>query len=494
VRPLRPSSIVLLTRGGGDAVYLVERAPELAFFGGFHALPGGVLDPRDGALEEDEERAFAVCAARELFEETGVLVPGLAEGLGHAERGALRAALIADAPEAPAGDGFWERARGAALDALTPLGFLVTPPFAPVRYRTRLYHLELPAGEEPSILPGELVAGGFVAPGEELACWRRGERRIVPPVLFLLEALAERTFDAALAHASAACAAAERGELHAVRIAPGVRMAPLATPTIPPATTTNAFLVGAERLFVVDPATPHPAEQERFFALLDRLVAAGQTLAGVLVTHHHPDHVGAVAATSRRYGLEVRAHARTLERLAGDMHRGAPLADGDALELGRAPDGSPGWRLECVHTPGHDQGHLIFVESRHRTAIAGDLVSTLSTIVIDPPEGHMATYLASLRRARDLELGVLCPAHGPASTRPRELLERMLRHRAQREAKLAAALSEGSASAERLLERVYDDVPAELLPVAARSLAAGLEKLAEEGRAAEVGGRWVPVR
>jgi hypothetical protein len=70
----------------------------------------------------------------------------------------------------------------------------------------------------------------------------------------------------------------------------------------------------------------------------------------------------------------------------------------------------------------------------------------------------------------------------------------MLRHRAQREAKLAAALSEGSASAERLLERVYDDVPAELLPVAARSLAAGLEKLAEEGRAAEVGGRWVPVR
>jgi 8-oxo-dGTP pyrophosphatase MutT (NUDIX family) len=391
---LRPSSIVLLTRartaGTTASVYLVERAPALSFFGGFHALPGGNVDPRDrGADRADgDERALAVCAARELFEETGVLLPGLARGLGAAERARLRNALIDDTADAAR---FWELVAAApdALAALRPFGVLITPPFAPVRYRTRLYHLELPAGEEPAVIPGELSAGAFHAPADALASWRRGEVRIAPPVVFLLEELARRPLEAALAHATAVCDDVERGALHPARCSPGILMVPLATPTIPPATTTNAYIVGAERLCVIDPATPDPADQARFFALLDRLLAEGRRLGEILVTHHHADHVGAVAATARRYGLAVRAHARTLERLPDDggvdFARGPALADGERLELGRAPDGRAGWGLTCHHTPGHDQGHMIFVEDRYRAALAGDLVSTLSTIVIDPP-------------------------------------------------------------------------------------------------------------
>ena len=478
---------MLLTRGRGAEVYLVERAPELAFFGGYQALPGGNVDPRDGA---DEERALRVCAARELFEETGVLPPGLAAGLDPGRRAHLRRDLCAGAPGAAR---FWELV-AAAPDALAPLrafGRLTTPPFAPVRYRTRLFHLELPPGEEPRIDPGELCAGRFVRPADELARWTRGEARIAPPVTFLLEELAARGLEPALAAAGAVCDELEAGALHPVRAAPGLWMAPLRTPTVPPATTTNTYFVGDEALYVVDPATPYPDEQERLFACMDRFCAAGRRFAGILVTHHHADHVGAVAAASARYGLPVHGHRLTLDRLPPGFRRGRALLDGDALELGTAPDGAPGWRLAALHTPGHDRGHLIFVDSRYGFALAGDLVSTLSTIVIDPPEGHMATYLASLARARDLDLALLCPAHGPTATRPRALLAGFLAHRAAREEKLVRALAAGARSPAELLPAVYDDVEHALAPLAARSLAAGLEKLAEERRARErADGRW----
>jgi len=498
---LRPSSIVLLTRGGAAEVFLVERAQELSFFGGFVALPGGNVDPRDRGANvggEDEDRALAICAARELFEETGVLLPGLGPELSSSARAELRAALL---DETPAAERFWELVAAApdALDALRSFGLLITPPFAPVRYRTRLYHLELPENEAPHVVPGELVSGGFAAPERALARWHAGEIRVVPPVVFLLQQLSARPLGQALAHAQEICDDVERGALHPVRCAPGILMAPVRTPTIPPATTTNTYLVGERRLWIVDPATPYADEQARLFALLDRLIAEGRELAGILVTHHHHDHVGAVAATARRYGLAVRAHARTLERLiddrtgddrTGDFERGAPIEDGESIELGRAPDGKDGWRLVAHHTPGHDQGHLVFVEDRYRAMIAGDLVSTLSTIVIDPPEGHMATYLASLRRALELDVATILPAHGPGATRPRRLLTKLLEHRQAREDKLFGALGTEPTPERELLPRVYDDAAPELMPVAARSLLAGLQKLAEDGRARELEGGW----
>jgi len=113
--------------------------------------------------------------------------------------------------------------------------------------------------------------------------------------------------------------------------------------------------------------------------------------------------------------------------------------------------------------------------------------------VIDPPDGHLATYLASLERIRDL-MGpgeVLHPAHGPVASDGPALLERYLEHRGRREESLVRALGEEPAPEAALVARVYADVAEELLPVAARSLRAGLEKLAEEGRAKEVAtGMW----
>lgn len=491
----RAAAAVLLTRGEGAEleVYLVERAPELRFFGGYWALPGGVRGPEDGpdVPGAGDLPALARCAARELFEETGVLLGrvDLAAGERAAER---RARLVEPGTkgEAPVTPHPGLLHTPAAVTGLRPVCRVETPPFAPVRYDTLFFHARLPAGEAPEVWPGELVAGRFWRPAAALGAWRRGEVLIVPPVLLLLELL--ESGDLAHFHAAAQATAAgyAHGKLHRVRFSPGVLMASVRTPTIPPATTTNCLVVGGERLFVVDPGTYEPSEQDRLFELLDELEEEGRRIAGVVLTHHHPDHIGAVNAVSMRYRVPLLAHPLTLARVPAGYLRGEPLQDGDRIELGDAPDGSSGWHLGSVFTPGHDRGHLCFRDSRYHAVLVGDMLSTISTIVIDPPEGHLRTYLQSLERLLAQPMSTLYPAHGPAMRDGHRLVRQYLRHRALREAALVGLLAEGPATVEELVPKVYWDTDPRMFPIAARSLLAGLEKLAEDGRARLVDGQW----
>ncbi|MBI5851913.1 MAG: MBL fold metallo-hydrolase [Planctomycetes bacterium] len=495
------SALVLYRRERGRIeVFLVERAAELRFFGGYHALPGGVRGKEDGPDErgnagpgldgEPDLPPLARCAERELFEETGVLLdPGLRTRLAASERDAVRTELLAGAEGATR----WSSLRPQALraDVLAPLCRICTPPFAPVRYDTVFFLAELPQGEQPLVLPGELVGGRFMAPSEALAAWRRGEILIVPPVLILLELLRDGDLAAFASRARAIADRYESGFLHHVRFSPGVVMASVRSPTLPPATTTNCLLVGEERLWIVDPATPDRDEQERLFALIDDLVADGRVPAGIAVTHHHQDHVGAVVATSRRYGLAVRGHPLTLDRLEPGFVRGEPLRDGDRVPLGVAPDGSADWELVARATPGHDRGHLCFRETRYDATFVGDMLSTVSTIVIDPPEGHLRTYLHSLERMLGDPMSTLYPAHGPAMRDGHRLIRQYLRHRRQREATLLEALENGPATLRELVAKVYWDTDARMFPLAERSLLAGLDKLAEDGVARDCDdGRW----
>jgi len=498
----------MITRGEGRdlQVYLAERAEALRFFGGYWAMPGGTISDedlrdRDGA-ERDEDTALQACANRELFEELGLMRHQLSSA--RADQDALREQrrrLLdherSDADPKPASP--WpEIVRGAATPLeLRTLCRIETPAFAPVRYDTVFFHVPIEgcaagtAGVHPDIWEGELTQGRFWSPTQALASWRNGDLLLVPPVVILLEHLAAAADFEHFARSIASTAAGYRqGALHKVRFSPGVVLAPLRTPTLPPATTTNCYIVGDQELWVVDPGSPDPREQQRLLDMLDLLTTDGQQVAGVLLTHHHPDHVGGVHALCRARGLAASGHPRTLKRLAPGIPRGAALQDGDRVALGRAPDGQTGWELEAIFTPGHDQGHLCFRESRYGAMLVGDMMSTVSTIVIDPPEGHLATYLKSLERLEQYAMTTLYPAHGPALRDGRRLTQKYLRHRRQREAKLLEALSQQPSDVDALLPKVYWDADPRLYPFAARSLQAGLEKLAEEGKADEQRGVW----
>jgi glyoxylase-like metal-dependent hydrolase (beta-lactamase superfamily II)/8-oxo-dGTP pyrophosphatase MutT (NUDIX family) len=466
-------------------VFWVLRGANVGFAGGFRAFPGGRLDPEDALLAipglEGEAAALAACAARELFEETGVLLARGAAALGYATRVNARRELLDGTRTFAA----FLAEHGLAVDAarLAPAGRWVTPDALPLRYDARLFLVPMPDGEEAEVWEGELVHGEFIPAREALARWERGETLLHPPNLHAIRTLAAAAPDEALPVLRSPPRMDARSITDWVEFQRGVFYVPLRTPTLPPAAHTNAWILDVGGgVAVVDPGSPWPEEQARLDDVLAAHAAQGRPAREVWLTHEHQDHVGGAAHLAGRLGAPVRAHAECIARLPPAARALArPIADGELLH-GR-------WR--ALHTPGHARGHLVFHDERTGALLCGDLVSTLSTIVIDPPEGDMGAYLRSLARVRALApLRALYPAHGSPAPDAGTALDGYLAHRRARAAKVEAALAAGPATLEGVTRRAYDDTPAALHGLAARSCLATLEWLAAEGRAVADGERW----
>lgn len=260
-------------------------------------------------------------------------------------------------------------------------------------------------------------------------------------------------------------------------IAPGVRVIALETPTLPPATHTNAYVLGQREVIVVEPASPRRREQRRLIEALER---EGCRVRAVFLTHHHVDHVGAVEAVATHFGAPVWAHAETAARVAFDVDR--TLQEGDEIETDAGAWGA-------MHTPGHAPGHLCLV-GQDGVVVSGDMVAGTGTILIEPSEGDMRLYLASLERMK-ARARMLLPAHGPALSDAVAVLSHYVAHRLGREAKVRAALETvGPAELRALLPVAYADAPVAIWPLAALSLEAHLVKLEADGVAAREGEVW----
>ncbi|MEE8408521.1 MAG: MBL fold metallo-hydrolase [Myxococcota bacterium] len=487
--PRNAAAVILLRPTRGTApyeVYLTRRNPALSFMGGFHAFPGGSTDAVDETVTVKAapiDGPFCSALFRETFEELGVLLARGADALDAARREELRRALLEDA-------GAWARIveeNDLTLDGgcLLPMGLWITPPYTPIRFKAHYCVAWLPDGQQPDIWPGELTEGLWLTANDALAGHRRGELFISYPVLETLEVLDAHGAD--LDAASAAMTA--RGDdpyPHAGgEMITGVHIVPLETFTLPPATHTNAYVLGGKEMVVVDPATPIAEEQERLCGYLDHLTGRGCRLQEIWLTHQHVDHIGAVEVVRERYRLPVAAHRLTARALDGLLVVDRLIEDNEVTEL----DTGAGWMScwQALHTPGHAAGHLCFYEKRLGTLITGDNVLGLGTVMIAPPEGNMAQYMSSLRRLLDLKLGFIFPAHGPPVAAAREKIQEYIDHRNERETSILAALSR-ERTPRAVVPVVYTDVPEAVYPLAEVNVRAHLEKLVAEGRVRQLSG------
>ncbi|MBL8921979.1 MAG: MBL fold metallo-hydrolase [Myxococcaceae bacterium] len=494
-KPPRDASAVIVWRRTwrGVEVFWLEREQRLSFAGGFFAFPGGKVDAADDLVPvrgaSGDAAKLVATAARELFEETGLLVargPRLEPDGPRLEQEALDGLR----KQVLDGASFAEvlQAHGLELFAsdFRPAGRWLTPPYLPVRFDARFFLVEAPEGQVASVWPGELASGEWIRPSDALVRWEAGSALLHPPNLHALSVMNGFTsVDEAVAALSAPpwCEDFISRRLEFQR---GVHVVPLETPTLPPATHTNAYVLGTRELLLVDPGAPDEAEARKLVTLVKELEAAGCEAKAVVLTHHHGDHTGGAQLVAAALGLPVWAHAQTAARVQVPVVR--LLEDGEVLAL----DGPLPMRWRVLHTPGHAPGHVCLFDERSHAGVVGDMVSTVSTIIIDPPEGDMKVYLEQLERLRVLPLGALYPAHGPVVAHGVAKLEEYLEHRAWREAKVLEAVRSFAlpAGLEQVVPRAYDDVGSFIWPIAERNTVAILQKLVAEHRVLVADGKY----
>jgi ribonuclease/clavin/mitogillin len=207
----RPAASVLLVRPGTSGpveVYMIRRQKSMRFLGGFYAFPGGKVESADGseaafarcfgvssataldafpAADGLPPLAFWVTAARELMEETGLLVGCDAGGRPVDTRDPLLRERVERVRHALAADGASFHAlleqEGWHLD-LAPFRYLshfITPPSSPIRFTARFFLAPVPTGQEPRLLGGEASEGFWIDPAEGHRRFLAGEMQMAEP-------------------------------------------------------------------------------------------------------------------------------------------------------------------------------------------------------------------------------------------------------------------------------------------------------------------------
>jgi glyoxylase-like metal-dependent hydrolase (beta-lactamase superfamily II) len=240
---------------------------------------------------------------------------------------------------------------------------------------------------------------------------------------------------------------------------------------------TQTYLVGEGELVVIDPGPDMPEHVDAILAALD-----GRTLAAIACTHTHRDHSPASRPLQAATGAPIigcaplalesigpRADASFDKQYAPDK----VLTDGEAIEF----DG--GKKLVAVATPGHTSNHLCFAFGD--ALFTGDHVMGWSTTVVVPPDGDMAAYMKSLDLLRQRGDRIYYPAHGPAVTKPAQLVRGMIGHRLQRERQILKLLDGQARDIPDIVANAYPGLDQRLVPAAGGSVLAHLVDLERRG-------------
>ena len=431
---------VLLCNG---ELLMVQRQPQLPSFSGYWAFPGGKIETADAEggtalICPDAEPRVLVGMVREVQEELGIDLDALAAA--------------------------------GQISAVRVLGEATTPPISAARFRTRFLRIDLSSKPAMALDTREHSEALWATPAEWLARFRSGKLLMAPPTFDTVTALAA---DPTSATPLDLQNDGPDDECRIIEPLQGLRLIPVRSNTLPPATHTNAFLIGDSYKVLVDPSPADRHELARLLRLIDR-VGCDE----VLLTHHHPDHRQFANEIAARYDVPLALSDTTRRFVQAEV----PGYFGDLL-LRTYVEGDVvtrwlGQPVRVVPVPGHDAGQIALMPDNKAWFIVGDLIQGIGTVVIAKPEGHMGTYFKTLQKVIDLDPAVIVPSHGMAMGTTYRLQE-TLKHRQLREASVLQLHCEGK-SPDEMLPLLYKGVDARLWPFARMNIDSHMDKLREE--------------
>lgn len=248
-----------------------------------------------------------------------------------------------------------------------------------------------------------------------------------------------------------------------------VEAVPVPTGASVPGGHTNAYVVGETDALLVDPG----GRTDDLDAALAR-----RSVAHLAVTHTHADHVGGVAG----YAADLDATVWARAGRTGAFEAATGVSPHRTMR-----EGTTVGPASVIETPGHASDHVAFVLDDE--AVSGDVAFASGSAAVT---GDLRAYLTSLRRLRTRGFTRLHPGHGPPVDDPEATIERLLRHRRDRERRVLRAVRAGADTPEAIVDAAYDEDPGAARPLAVTTVRAHLRKLDVEGSLAWDGERASP--
>ena len=230
---------------------------------------------------------------------------------------------------------------------------------------------------------------------------------------------------------------------------------------------TNTYLVGTgPKRLLLDTGSGH----DEYMPVLEEAIArvGCKEIAGIVLTHAHPDHIGGVEQVRSHFGSmpvyklpwpmdigvtrpDAKLDSTNQKNLSNpDTLAGGNLEvlqDGDVVE-------TEGAQLRAIFTPGHSPDHLCFLIEEEQNLFSGDNVLGLGTTVIPAETGNLGDYMDSLERILAEHPAEIYPAHGPRIKNGTAKIEEYLSHRRHREQQVLDALAAGDRDAMTIVKRI----------------------------------------
>ena len=431
-----------------EQVFAVQRQPYLLAFPGYHAFPGGKIDEDESKTPFETE---LICEHNALH--MRALNREIKEELGYdLEAGILNGEVL----------------------SISELAEALAPSFAPVRFRTWFYRVDLRERISFKVDSGEFADSFWISAKELLQTYHAGKSLMVPPTRWVLEGLVKNSNAAEFGDLSENYA--ENDRVPCLEMLDGIQILAVRSATLPPATRTNALLLGdadATKLLV----DPSPNSEEEYRCLLNTI--EGKMLDAVFLTHHHPDHHQFSNQLARLLCIPIILSEDTLYRLT--LKYGGNYFENVKLQFAAENEELTRWHgspVRVYEIPGHDAGHLGLAPDSRAWFLVGDLIQGIGTVVIPSPEGDMATYFSTLEKVIALNPEVIIPSHGIPMRSTHRLIE-TLKHRRERESQILK-LSQSGNSKEEILDQLYEGLDTRLQPLAMQNIESHLEKLYKE--------------